>query len=375
MVKVYGLMEKLHLHRWGIIPVDVKEEHPDLWKVVESIENSRVGVELFEKALREQPVKLGKLNVLIQQIYLDLYKKLKDKNEICFLDDESAYVEMDDLIVDENASKLEKFKANIKSNYIYYIKRDNLITEQIRKQNPDFIFVGGAHAYNMYKRRGADGVLIEVPVNKGEVIRDVNMAFDYASSEEGLEAHLSTIPPLNYSLFGINDLPPDITEELEGEISSLLGLGRLYNLITKGRISSEDRTPDFIGTWTSASRIRVPAEGFFEIYLDNFRKDTGLIEGTIKDYLGDAEFNGHIRNSEIFLIKEYTKRFNVDGGPVPGRIVFEGCNKGNLYIGQYRAVEVPDVNGEFILVKQKPGIEQRIIESENREQLISQLTA
>lgn len=372
MVKIYGLIEMMNFSRWGVMPVEVKEEHPDLWDIVSKIKNSKVGIELWDDVI-SKPIKKGKVTFLIPKIHLDLYERLKDKNNIiCFLDDRKVFEEYAKLlnkgIKKKNPSLIEETKEQIKANYLYYIKRDKIIKEKIEKQNPEVAFIGSAHAEHIYFQNTEHDIFVEVPNNKEEIMKEMDLALTCASTEEALDVFLKNLPPLTYSLFDIKDLPEKFVGGLEAQRNNSVKIERLHNIINESMVVKRKKEPDFIGTWTMDERP--PLLGFFEMYINNKYGDR--FTGEIKDSLGDSNFHGTFKEDGINFTKEYAKKR--DGIAIGGRIIYRGNRANRFYIGKYFSLEKPHGKGDFLMIKHTPGLEKKIIESENSKQLITNLT-
>lgn len=373
MIKIYGLYEKYSFYGWGVIPVKVKEKHPDLWGIAKKLKNSKIGIELAENF--QQKHENADIRWITPRIYTELYRKLNGKNTIYFLENQEIFDNLSGILLNQVNNKkdtpnLERFKSKINYDYSYKVERSKRIIEQIEKQNPDFSFMGNAHACYIHKNYNLNDIFMEVPQNLDIIMDEINFAFKSASSDEELKINLKNIPSLSYSFFNAKDLPSEAAKEYEYTISEMQGIERLFNIINRGQVSERNREPDFIGTW-SLDKSSMPLLGFFEMYAAN--KDGDKINGIVRDALGDAEFHGVLKNDGINFTKTYTNRFEAFH-PLSGEIIYSACKINGFYRGTFESREQRGRTKYFMLFKYSPCLEQKIINSENEEQLLSKLS-
>ena len=376
MVKIYGLMEKTGLYRWGIIPVTVKEDHPDLWKVTDNLKGAKIGIELNEGANKK--ITVGTFSTITPEIYINLYNRLKQNNRIQFLDNETIMdfagvtEENSKKLADElDSSRLKRFKLAVKEAYFSRIKRTKTMIEKIKKEQPDVAFIGAAHAYDLYFNHDEKDVLIESTNNLDEISKDIDMAFNAASTDENLKTFLRGVGPLTYSLSSVENLPENRKPEFERERIENLGIENLYKIIETGTFSEENKKPNYVGSWSLDSQLNnIPLRGFFEVYVNN--KEGDKLEGIIKDDNGNAKFSGILNENKIEFIKEYYKQGILFGAPsLPGEIIYKGSKNNGFYLGNYQSEKCPDESGGFVLFEYSPEAVQKILNSEDKEQLLS----
>lgn len=371
MVVVYGLIEKFELSRWGVIPVHVKEEHPELQKILTSISDSKVGLELDESFKRSRKYE----SVLIETplIHMNIYNQLRKNNKIIPLEETCVIDEYAEatlkLLSMKETSTLEQFKQSVIVDHFHKIIRDDMIRRNVKANNLDFVFVGGAHAHNLSFVDGFENVFLEIITNQSAVEKYANMAFSSATSEKKLDSLLKKAPAIKYSFVNAKELKD---YEKNDEVYALEGLEqvrRLHSIITTGRIDTK-KVPDYVGSW-SLSGVYPPIYGLFEMFIQ--KNDSGNIEGVIKDVLGDASFKGVVDEGRLFFSKIYTRVYDENTFlNVP--IDYSSLKSNNIptcFEGRYA---LPDTNGgDFLIAPYSPKILSAFTDSENSSEIIKTL--
>jgi len=364
MPKIYGVFEEVSF-RGLFHTANVNEKHPDLFDIVNNTKDCKIGIESFGNE-NYPKVKAGEVGTKSPKIYSELYNALKENNKVILLDTE--FEKFHESIKKEFPKERltlpnERYRFNIKSQHYVQIKRTDVELSNIRKENPDAAFVGGAHAYDMYCE-GEKEVFMEYPLNLEEVTDKVNRAFKYCDNEDIIKGALKSID-LSYGLCHIENLSQEQKEELRKISKGVEKIRRLYDYMEN---KPYEKNPDFIGTWSLYKNNGL--EGFFEMYID--QRDGDQIKGLIKDSLGNAKFNGKINDWEVQFNKEYTYIFDDRNGYE--LVVYQGCRDGqDSYKGKFKFP-----NGSifkplpFVLCRYSPEMQKKIVDVKDREEIITE---
>jgi hypothetical protein len=374
MIKIYGLMEGISFHSM-FYTMRVNESHPKLFEIVNNIKNSKAGIESFGNDNHPR-AKKGEIAVCGPKIYSDLYNGLKGNNNVILLDTE--FEEFHKSLKKEFSKErlkiwLEKYKFDIKSQYYAQIIRTEVEALAIKKENPDFAFVGAAHAYDMFCN-GEKDIFMEYPVNEEEVTKKVEEAQRYCDDSEMLEGALKSIT-LEYNLCPIGELSQEKIAVLKQTKNGSNKFRRLHGYIEN---LPYEKNPDFIGTWSLYKNNGL--EGFFEMYIkeksENHAKMDGKkvwdnISGVIKDSLGDSEFNGIINEKELHFEKKYKNIFDSDA--VREIITYNGSHDNNGgYTGTFTYPNSMFKPLPFIICRYSPEMQKKIVNVNDISELIPQ---
>ena len=349
MTTIYGLVEKFSFTRYSGLGISVREDHAPLNAIVGDIRDSTVGIEFTQP---EGSIQVGDVKLITHDIYLDLHHKLKEHNEIVILDDEEtyrAYAHLINELQDDKIPPLDRFKKAKKAGYLYKAQRDEIIARNVKESKLDHAFVGAYHAYSLHTQHGFNDVYIEGPSNLEEVKQSINWEIAFATDESSLRNII-----LRYDLVRIGDLSGQVREELEKDSNEIRSLERYNNLFETGRLTKTNRDPDFIGAWVQGT---VPAQGYFEIYIDE--SSDGIAKGMIIDGNGDATFEGSFQGDSVEFTKIYTEPFMQTY--LPGEIYYRGERKYKYYFGQFTSAVSPRLIGSFALSRYDPKSGARIL--------------
>jgi len=371
MVKIYGIYECYKFSNLRGEEIKIKEEHAELWEIIDSITESRIGVEMDEnlpRSVRRNPQALEDL-----KIHFDIKERLKDRNTVISFADNKGFSKYKRLLkkaeLIEKVSKLKSLKNRTLANHYFYIGQHEVMAANILKANLDFAFMGAEHARYMHQHNISDEVFIEYPSNIESVENMIERNFLYSYSEEQFKKSLKAdmkFNPLRYRLINIKDMPKEIYDKYHRENDeTVMFTKKLHNLITNGTITKRERTPDYIGTWGLTKFL--PVSGIFEMYIDS--KDGEDVQGRIIDSLGDALFLGEISEKSVSFKKMYDKSIDI---AAKSEVIYEGSmTEAGFYKGTYGSRAA---RGEFVLVKYKPGLEKRIINARDNKHLFRGLS-
>ena len=220
-----------------------------------------------------------------------------------------------------------KFALKAVSDYIFKVRREDVIFERLRTSKPDVAVIGVAHGDqliltpNLATELGVTGYwhgIVPAP-------RDVNI-FDID--------RLANIPWRQYLELGEPD--PAFVGEREQAI-------RWYRAATLGRVTVGE-PPALIGSWEVSCR----PYGLFEVHVDE--QNGNNFRGTIIDTLGDAPFSGYVTDSKLRLVKEYDPSRALAADYLRGKIIHDAtADSDGLYTGTWYSDEHPEVSGELVI--------------------------
>ncbi len=370
MVWVYGLCEQSRIFRTGLIPVEINPpaKRPDLEKLVADIKGKKVGIELTP-SLDKAKESVEGIKLMVHKVYLELYERLRQNNEIVFLETEENYQRYCRLAVElhkrgDDMPALEHFRKSVLRDYTYYLARDKEIRRNMIGDSLDFAFIGAFHAFNYAKSDPSviPNVFMEEEANTDQVKAKIECVFDCCCSD------LKTIDRMLSHVFMYYRMVPfekmNNRESFEQEYRKFLSLARKYSLIQSAVLLDEKgKRPDFVGTWN----MGLPIDGFFEVYPEN---QNGTSKGKILDLYGDAEFSGTFGDQQIEFVKNYTEVLDPDAAE--GALRYQANRQNGLYKGSFTFAS--GSRFPFVLAKYSPETARKILEAENGEKLLGMLS-
>lgn len=203
---------------------------------------------------------------------------------------------------------------------IHEIERDELLLEAVRTMGVDAAIVGIAHS---------DSWMLD----HERIYYRYGIMFDSYCTDI-VEEHRTRFASLDCvdgdidCSFHRNPLPDEVHK------ANRRNLERRVSLVESGRIMP-DKTPDYIGTWD----LITPSEGYFELFIDSRQPSpvcsgAELIEGTIEDLLGHAEFQAKDGETSLEFGKGYC---GSAPGSMSGPIFYYGLKEGEYIIGTFGA--------------------------------------
>ncbi len=213
-------------------------------------------------------------------------------------------------------------------NYIYVCGRELPFLERIRKSGVRIAIIGRGHSEYFWNNP-------EFPLTYGvkfksygaESSPDPNhlrgkfeelISYEGATEKEVSEALRKELPQnqLEYN--------PKIDQQILWEHISA---ERRYRALKENRVTNE-KEPDFIGTWDTA----IPAKGLFEMFVSETNGQS--ITGTIEDTLGTSTFDGVLKGEIFTFDKEYDEEAHLQG-TLTGKISYQSVRDGNKFKGKF----------------------------------------
>ncbi len=246
-------------------------------------------------------------NTAVQQYWDNIIAACDDK-QIIPLDDPDIYREYSRSLLEEDARKkqlshyrLEKgatkegqrerrealYRAQVTSDYIFEIKREEGIFNQIGIWQPQVVILGGAHADY-------------VALRQEEIKKRFGISVKQFSKEDiPTERPVFTFDDLANNRRKVQRVTAYLLDEVSPDPAVLLrreAVIRRHRAATEGKIIEGGR-PAFVGTWD----LQTPSHGLFEIYPEGNNGFSGRIE----DGFGTAVFKGNIDGNRIAFRKYY----------------------------------------------------------------------
>jgi len=166
----------------------------------------------------------------------------------------------------------ELYRAQIGSDRIFLIERDEAILRNIASQEVAAVVAGICHTDSWV-------------LNKDEIGRKYGIRFGRYSTE-------NIAGPRSLLLKFTEDATPDPTL-----VYDFASLGKALSLLERGTFS--DKMPDWVGTWD----VFEPSRGYFEVFVEEQNGRT--LRGKIEDSLGAAVFEGTITPRSARFTKFY----------------------------------------------------------------------
>jgi len=198
---------------------------------------------------------------------------------------------------------LERHEEVISARKIHEIDRDNQLLKAVKSLGVDVVFVGIGHSdYWMANHRSIQS--------------------NFGLNFEGYSAEVPKmdVRPWDGLTVFVKNAQPNLRNAF-----IRASLERAIRLLETGRLS--DRKPDFIGTWD----VDNPLGGYFEMFVTRNGK---AIHGEIVDCLGDADFEGEVKNREMRFVKKYRQDRCSEGASLK-EIAYRGIVRNGDIIGYF----------------------------------------